>query len=168
MKTQINPIVPVFVAMLMGALYGNAGEQRPAKALNLEKSRGEVRVVLLRVGQVVSTNDHQMFAVTYVVEVPRKGAFSDLHFSSDMEITLAAHGKPVEFHGGTSSGAMDFKELPRQSELSKPATKEGKAMLAKEIVFEGLKVEAKKIDVRLQFSWRGSDMLFDFKDVPLN
>jgi len=41
-------------------------------------------------------------------------------------------------------------------------------MLAKETVFEGLKVEAKRIDVKVQFSWRGSDMLFDFKDVPLN
>jgi len=145
-----------------------AGQSAALKPLNLEQTRGEVRVVLLRAGQVVLTNNQTQFVVTYVVEVPAKGAFSDLSFSSNTEITLAVKGKPIEFQGESSSSAMDFKELSRQNELIKPVVKEGKEMLAQENVFKDLIVEAKKLDVKLQFTWRGNERVFDFKDVPLN
>ena len=165
MKTRIKPLVVMAVVMIAAIFTGDAA---PLKPLNLEQTRSEVRVVLLRAGQVVSTNNQMQFVVTYVVEVPAKGAFSDLSFNSNNEITLVVKEKPIEFHGESSSSAMDFKELPRQSELIKPAAKEGKEMLAQEIVFKDLKIEAKQLDVKLQFAWRGNERVFDFKDVPLN
>ncbi len=161
---MMTALAALFVLLCLGA----AKQPAPLKPLNLEQVQGEVRIVLLRAGQVVLTNNQMQFVVTYVVEVPRKGAFSDLSFSSSNEITLAVKGKPIEFHGESSSSAMDFKELSRQNELIKPVVKEGKEMLAQENVFKDLKIEAKKLDVKLQFTWRGNERVFDFKDVPLN
>jgi hypothetical protein len=169
MKTQIKSIVTVkasLVAAFASISLGIAGQQTPVKSLNLEQTRGNVRVVLLRAGRLISTNGQPEVVVTYVVEVPNKGAFSDLHFSLDNECILAVRGKPLECRGSSSS--MGFKDLPRQNELSKLVAREGRSMLAEEILFRSLKMEAKKIDVKLQFSWRGQEMVFDFKDVPLN
>jgi hypothetical protein len=171
MKTQANRIIATSVILLtlMATIcLGFAGQSAALKPLNLEQTQGEVRVVLLRAGQVVSTNNQIQFIVTYVVEIPKKGAFADLHFSSNDEIALVVKGKPVEFYGESSSSAMDFKELPRQNELIKPKAIEGREMLAQDIVFKDLKIEARKFDVKLKFSWRGNERSFDFKDVPLN
>ena len=66
-----------------------------------------------------------------------------------------------------ASGSMDFKDLPRPSELSNPAPRDGYAMLAEEITFTGLQIQAKQIDIKIQFVWRGTDQLFDFKNVPV-
>ena len=164
MKTRIKSLVVMAVVMIAAFFTGDAA---PLKPLNLEQTHSEVRVVLLRAGQMVSTNNQPEFVVTYIVEVPNKGAFSDLHFYSTNEIALAVRGKPFEFQGFSSS-AMDFKDLPRQEELSRPGARDGKSMIAQDIVFQGLKVDSKKIDVKLQFTWRGNKMRFDFKDVPLN
>jgi len=161
---MVAALATLFVSLCLGV----TAQFAPLKPLNLEKTREQVRVVLLRAGQVISTNSQPEFVVTYVVEIPSKGAFSDLHFYSTNEIELKANGKVIEWNGGFSSSAMGFNDLPRQNELSKPKELPGKAMLAQDMVFSGLKVNAKKIDVNLQFTWRGSQQVFDFKDVPLN
>ena len=62
---------------------------------------------------------------------------------------------------------MGVDKLPRQDELVKPAIRPDKAMLGEEVVLEGVKVDAKKVDVKIQFSWRDNKMAFDFKDVPV-
>jgi hypothetical protein len=41
-------------------------------------------------------------------------------------------------------------------------------MIAEDVVFRGLKIDAEKLDVKLKFTWRGSPLAFDFKDVSLN
>jgi hypothetical protein len=171
MNRNINTIVVLTSALAVSLAFGSVGKAEPQaqlKPLNLEQIHGEVRAVLLRTGQVISTTNPLEFVVTYVVEVPTNGAFSDLHFSSDKEIALGIRGKPVVFHGSISTISMEFKKLPRQSELTEPKERAGKAMLAQETVFHGLKIDARKIDLRLRFDWRGREMLFDFKDVPLN
>jgi len=171
MKTRIHPIpAAAMLGSLMAALsLGIAGlAAAPIKPLNLEQNHGEVRVILLRAGQVVLSNHLPVFVVTYVVEVPTNGAFSDLHFSSSNDITLGVRGKPIAISCPVSTGSMDFNKLPRQNELIRPSERAGKVMLAQETVFDGLNVDAPKIDVKLQFTWRKNPMLFDFKDVPLN
>jgi len=170
MKTQIRSI-SAFIAALCVILV--AGCNPPAEVpdatrkLKPDVSQGQVRVVLLRVGPVVSTNDRPTFVVTYGVEVPAEGAFSDLTFNSNDEIALVVHGKPLDYYGELSSGAMGFDALPRQSELSKPAIQQGKAMIFQDIVFTGLVVDAKQLEVRLQFSWRGTPLRFSFENVPV-
>jgi hypothetical protein len=169
MKTQIRSI-SAFIAALSVILV--AGCNPPAEVpdatrkLKPDVSQGQVRVVLLRVGPVVSTNDRPTFVVTYGVEVPTEGAFSDLSFNSKDEIALVVHGKPLDYHE-LSSGAMGFDALPRQSELSKPAIQPGKAMIFQDTVFTGLVVDAKQLEVRLQFSWRGTPLRFSFENVPV-
>ena len=170
MKTQskacLISIVPL-VAIALGICFATAENPKPLKALNLEQSQGEVRVILLRAGWTASTNNAKPLVITCAIEVPVKGAFSDLHFNSADEIALTGHGKAVEFHS-VSSATMDLKDLPRQSELTRPATREGRAMIAEELTLNDIHLDAKQIDVKLHFLWRGNEMNFDFKDVPLN
>ena len=170
MKKQIRSI-SAFIATLCVILV--AGCSPPAEApdatrkLNPDVSQGQVRVVLLRVGPVVSTNDRPTFVVTYGVEVPAEGAFSDLSFNSKDEIALVVRGKLLDYFREFSSGAMGFDALPRQSELSKPAIQQGKAMIFQDTVLTGLEIDAKQVDVRLQFSWRGTPLHFSFENVPV-
>lgn len=156
-------------AVLLGLLCPvSAGQAEPLKPLNQEKTQGEVRVVLLRAGKVISSEKEAQWVVTYGVEVPLKGAFSDLAFSSEDEVALSVKGKNINSWGDFGSGSMGFDDLPRQGELRKPEVAPGKAMLAEDVVFRGLKIDAEKLDVKIRFTWRGSPLTFDFKDVPLN
>ena len=81
MKKQIRSI-SAFIATLCVILVAGCSPSAEApdatRKLNPDVSQGQVRVVLLRVGPVVSTNDRPTFVVTYGVEVPAEGAFSDL------------------------------------------------------------------------------------------
>ncbi len=168
MQTSSRTALTTALTALLAALcLGAASGSAPLKPLNLEKTHGPVRVVLLRAGQVISTNNQPEFVVTYVVEIPSEGAFSDLHFSSSNEIELKANRKVIAWSGGFSSSAMGFNNLPRQNELSKPKEFPGKAMLALDIVYSGLKIDAKAVDLKLQFTWRKNQQVFEFKNVPL-
>jgi len=172
MKTQIRSISAFNAALCVILVAGcNPPAEVPdaTRKLKPDVSQGQVRVVLLRVGPVVSTNDRPTFVVTYGVEVPTEGAFSDLSFNTKDEIALVVHGKPLDdaLLGELSSGAMGFDALPRQSELSKPAIQQGKAMIFQDTVFTGLVVDAKQLEVRLQFSWRGTPLRFSFENVPV-
>ena len=170
MKTQIRSI-SAFIAALCVILV--AGCNPPAdvpdatRKLKPDVSQGQVRVVLLRVGPVVSTNDRPTFVVTYGVEVPTEGAFSDLSFNSKDEITLVVRGKPLDYRGGGGSASVGFSELPRQSELRKPALQDGKAMIFEDVTFTDLHIDAKQIAVRIRFSWRGTPQSFEFQNVPV-
>ena len=144
----------------------SAGQAVPLKPLNLEKTQGEVRVVLLRAGKITSSEKEAQWVVTYAVEIPQKGAFSDLGFSSEDEVAVSVKGKAVECQGGFGSGSMGFDDLPRKGELSRPKVAPGNAMIAEDVVFRGLNIEAEKLDVKLKFTWRGTKLAFDFKDVP--
>ena len=170
MKTQICSI-SASIAALCVILVAGCGPPAEApdatRKLNPDVSQGQVRVVLLRVGPVVSTNDRPTFVVTYGVEVPAEGAFSDLSFNSKDEIALVVRGKLLDYFHEFSSGAMGFDALPRQSELSKPAIQQGKAMIFQDTVLTGLEIDAKQVDVRLQFSWRGTPQHFSFENVPV-
>jgi hypothetical protein len=105
-------------AVLSGSFcLAEAGQSLPLKPLNQEMTQGEVRVVLLRAGKVSSSEHEAQWVVTYGIEVPQKGAFSDLGFSSADEVTLAVKGKAVEGLGGWSSGAMGFDDLPDRVSL---------------------------------------------------
>ncbi|MBI3878625.1 MAG: hypothetical protein HY301_00975 [Verrucomicrobia bacterium] len=164
--------IPVLIVAALTAIFGidagRAGERAKSKRPNLEKTHGDVRVVLLRIGQVVTSTNKPKFVVTYVVEIPKEGAFSDLHFRSDKELRLFVRGKPLEPHGEVSSGAMGFEKLPRRDELTKPTLHEGKAMIAQNIELTEFNVREKKLDVKIEFTWRGKEMSFDFKDVPMD
>lgn len=163
--------IAAFVAVIASTCLSFAGQSASLKQLNLETTQGEVRVVLLRAGQVISTNGQIQFVATYAVEIPKKGAFSDLHFYSTNELTLAVHGKPVEF-SSISGSSMGFDELHQKTDLIEPETTKGKAMITEDIVIGNLdgdlKLDAKKADAIVQFDWRKNPMKFVFKDVPLN
>ena len=169
MKSQILSASVSITALGVILIVGcnpPAGTLDATSKLNPDVRQGQVRVVLLRVGPVVATNDRPAFVVTYGVEVPTEGAFSDLSFNSKDEIALVVRGKPLDYHE-LSSGAMGFDALPRQSELSKPGIQQGKAMIFQDTVFNGLVVDAKQLEVRLQFSWRGTPLHFSFENVPV-
>jgi hypothetical protein len=167
MHARSMPLLWLMLITFSTANFATAAEQRQNNSFNQEQTQGEVRVILLRVSQLIVSNQPN-FVVTYAVEIPVKGAFADLHFSSDKELALSVKGKPLYFPGSFSSTSMDFKALPRQNELIKPKVHEGKAMLAEEIVIAGLKVKASHVDLKIQFSWRGTEMKFDFQGVPTN
>ena len=170
MKKQIrsiSAIIATLCVILVAGCSPPADAPDATRKLNPDVSQGQVRVVLLRVGPVVSTNDRPTFVVTYGVEVPAEGAFSDLSFNSKDEIALVVRGKLLDYFREFSSGAMGFDALPRQSELSKPAIQQGKAMMFQDTVLTGLEIDAKRVDVRLQFSWRGTPQHFSFENVPV-
>jgi hypothetical protein len=163
--TILSAALAVLLAPLCPAF---AGQSVPLKPLNQEKIQGEVRVILLRAGKIITLKNEEQTVVTYAIEIPQTGAFSDLSFSSNDEIAFSAKGKAIECEGPSGSTAMGFDDLPRQDELSKPKVASGKAMLAEEIVFRRLKTDAEKVDVKLKFTWRGNKLTFDFKEVALN
>lgn len=133
-----------------------------------ENRIGPVRVVLLRARTRASNNGSKEFVVTYGVGIPRKGAFSDLVFSSYDELAVLAHGKPIDLSGCTSSSlATGFEGLPVREELLKPETPEGELMIFQDIVLGGLEPGTRQLDFQMRFKWRGSPMRFDFKDVPV-
>lgn len=158
-------------AVVASSCLGFASQPAPLKQLNLESAHGEVRVILLRAGQVVSTNGQTQFVATYTVEIPEKGAFSDLSFSSSNEFILAVRGKAVEFSKFEGS-SMGFDELHQKTALIKLETTRDKSMITEDIVIGALdgdlKIDAKKVDVIIQFVWRKNPQKFVFKDVPLN
>ena len=159
-----NILIFLMTAVIVCPLVAAGGEAGVKP--NIETTQGELRVVLLRVGKCVSVNNQTNFVVTYGVEVPQKGAFSDLHFGSGEEVTLSVGGKPITPTNGYSSLSTGFKDLPRQSEMTEPLTPKGRAMLAEEVVWEGTVVESKTVDLKIQFKWRGDDRVFNFTDVP--
>ena len=142
------------------------------KQLNLEITHGEVRVILLRAGQVVSTNGQKQFVATYAVEIPDKGAFSDLHLSSDTALNLAVRGQAIAFSFSKGNTCMGFEDLQKETGLQMPETTKGKAICADELLIGNLdgdfKIDSKKVDVIVQFDWRKNPQKFVFKDVPLN
>lgn len=152
-------------AIFMAGWTGTAQKVPPEPTL--EKTQGEVRVVVLRVANFTSLNQEPAFEVTYGIEIPQKGAFSDLSIRSSDEVALTANGQPVPTPGAVSSHSMGMDRLPRQHELVLPSVAKGKAMLGEQVEFQGLRVHAKKIDVTIRFSWRGKEMTFAFEDVPV-
>ncbi len=161
-------VIFALVAMLASAIPATAGDLQTARKANLEMSQGDVRVILLRTRSVVLTNGQSGFAVTFAVEVPQKGAFSDLAFSSDTEVVLIEGGKLLTPPGFSGMMYGSFKQLPFRNELIEPATTDGNAMCVEDVVFTGIAVHARKIDIRIQFSWRGSPQRFDFKNVVVD
>jgi hypothetical protein len=169
-QTQTSLIFVAIIAFLFilyqGCSPGTEVASLPAQT-NLERSNQQVRVVLMRVGPNISTNGQKEFVVTFGIEVPKEGAFSDLHIDSN-EVELAVGGKLVIFQGETASTSTGFENLPRKQELSKPATTEGKSMIFEDVVFKPLQIDAKQVDLKIQFSWRGTSLRFDFKNVPVD
>lgn len=159
-------VVTLFIVLCVGCREPG-GAAKVVDPFTNDLTQGQVRVVLLRACPDASVADQSTFVVTYGVEVPTDGAFSDLSFSSNDEIALLVRGKPVAFRSGFSSAAMGFGDLPRQTELRQPALPEGRAMLFQDLTFPDLEIEAKHMDIRLRFSWRGSSRSFDFQGVPV-
>jgi hypothetical protein len=167
MKIQPYPATTMAVLCATFLLAWTGTAQKVAPKPTLEKTQGQVRVVLLRVANFTSSNHEPAFEVTYGIEVPQKGAFSDLSIRSDDAVALTEKGQPVLTPGAVSSGSMGMDKLPRQDQLVLPTVAKGKAMLGEQVEFEGLKITTKMIDVTIRFSWRGQAMTFAFKDVPV-
>jgi hypothetical protein len=169
MNKRISSILRAILALFVLAVANvdvRAAETSAGRKVSLEQTQGDVRVVLLRAGAITSPTNQDSVEVTYVVEIPLKGAFSDLSFGSD-EVTLTANGKPLNVSRQVTGSAMGFDKLPRQNELIKPVVRSGKAMIAEEVLFEGVNVRSKKVNVKIQFSWRGQPFTFTFKDLTL-
>ncbi|MBL9172555.1 MAG: hypothetical protein JNL10_03385 [Verrucomicrobiales bacterium] len=160
---------PLMAVVLSQVLLSGCGESAGGARTGFrpELRQSEVRVVLLRVGPRTSSTSQPTFQVTYGVEVPATGAFSDLGFKGNDEIALLVRGKPIPLPGGFSSSAMGFGELSSRGELRKPTLQEGKAMIFEDITFPALQIDAGHLDLRIQFSWRGTPLRFDFEDVPV-
>jgi hypothetical protein len=165
----------VVACVAIGAVAGGAptppAATPPKPAISsprfLERTNGPVRGVLLRAGFDGPPGSGGAFGVTYGIEVPQPGAFSDLHIRSDQEASLTVQGKPVPFHGGTVSCSGGFNELRHKAELAMPRVGPGKAMLFEQVDWLGLKLDAVKVDVRIQFSWRKTPLRFDFANVEV-
>src|SRR5690349_2084765 len=103
-KTLLGRTVAALFAIFVAAWTGTAQKVPPQPTL--EKTQGEVRVVVLRVANFTSLSREPAFEVTYGIEIPQKGAFSDLSIRSSDEVALTAKGKPVKTPGAMSSGSM--------------------------------------------------------------
>ncbi len=170
MKVSIKRVSAACAALCLLFWAGcrkSGGSPGDDAEFNPEMSQGQVRVVLLRATPYSFATNPPAFCVTYVVAVPTNGAFSDLKFSSHDEIVLSTSGKPIELKGGMSSTATGFADLPRQGELRQPVLQDGMAMLAQDLTFPDLTVDATRMDIRLRFSWRGTPLSFEFENVPV-
>ena len=152
----------IFTLLLACTMLAGAAEKKSTH----EMSRGDVRVILLRVGNSTTTNNQPAFEVTYAVEIPKKGAFSDLKFKGE-EITLAAKGVPIQGATEVSSLSTGIENLPRPSELDHPTAQPEKAILGQHVEFTGLKVKEKTVDLTIRFTWRDRQLEFPFKSVPV-
>ena len=136
---------------------------------SFEKTIGEVRIVLIRVGYLNGADGDRVFTVTYAIEVPQKGAFSDLKFSSEDEVVLSVKGKPIadkDFKEISSLSAA-VEKLPAAAGMKLPVEGKGRAILGEEVDFKGLKIMGDRLDVKIRFSWRGQTMAASFQDVPV-
>jgi hypothetical protein len=124
------------------------------KKSDFEISQGDVRVILLRTVNSVSTNNEPVFEVTYAIEIPKKGAFSDLRFGKSEEITLSSKGVPIKDAHSLSSLSTSFETLPRSSELPRPVAQPEKAILGQHVQFTGLKIKEKQIDITVRLNSR--------------
>jgi hypothetical protein len=169
MNSQISLIsafmIPLLLLVIQGCSPGTKVASVPAPS-NLEQINQQVRVVLLRASPNSPTNGQPDFVVTFGIEVPKEGAFSDLHIDSN-EVELTAGGRPIAFRGETVSTSTGFENLPRNGELSKPVVTEGNSMIFEDVIFKALQIDAKHADLKILFSWRGTPMRFDFKNVPV-
>jgi hypothetical protein len=151
------------VLTLACELVSVAAEKKP----DAEMSKGDVRVILLRAGNALTTNKEPFFEVTYAVEVPKKGAFGGLHFGKSEEVTLSANGAVIKGARGVSSLSAGIETLPGASELAVPTAGPEKAILGQHVEFAGLKVKEEKIDITIRFDWQGRPLEFPFKGVAV-
>jgi hypothetical protein len=152
--------------LILSALTAHAAHAIDAGKTR-ELSRGDVRVILLRAENIITTNQEPAFEVTFAVEVPRKGAFADLAFGKIEQVKLSAKGKPITGRSDVSCIAAGIENLPRADKLARPVAQADKSILGEHVQFTGLKVKEKKIDITIQFHWRGELQTFPFESVSI-
>jgi len=190
MKTQIKSIVVIVATLAViscGVFFARAEKQKPLATYNPEQMQGDVKVVLLRVGKltmftdkcfsdsrVAQTIGEPVFLVSYLVEVPKKGAFSGLALKGSQGLDIIHDGHSII--GQTEPGlikAFDgsseaFKNLSSRPDLRDRTIPDDKAGMVEEDTLQGLNVSADHVDLQIKFGWNGEDLIFNFKDVPLN
>ena len=174
-------------ALFIGGCRPNVPPQSPSETYNPEQTQGEVRVVLLEVGQLTVFTDKwhsdpaesgvsaaPVFKVTYLVEVPEADGFGALAINTSNSVQIAVEDKVVsdeavpEIVRDSSSVAGGFDQSSVKSYLSRPKTPAGKTGLVEETVLRGLRIEADHVDLTINLNWKKRNMTFDFKDVPVN
>jgi len=187
MTNQMAPALVALTALLAGGCRPNVPPQSPSETYNPEQTQGEVSVILLEVGQLTVFTDKwhsdpaesgvsaaPVFKVTYLVEVPEADGFGALAINTSNSVQIAVEDKVVSDEAvpqivrDSSSVAGGFDQSSVKSYLSRPKTPAGKMGLVEETVLRGLRIEADHVDLTLSLSWKKKNMVFDFKDVPVN
>jgi hypothetical protein len=185
--TRMATAMVAVAALLAGGCRPSVPPQSPSEKYNPEQTQGEVRIVLLEVGQLTVFTDKwhsdpavtgisaaPVFKVTYLVEVPEADGFGALAINSSNSVQVAVEGEVVsneavpEIVRSSSSVVGVFDQSGVKSYLSQPKTPAGRTALVEETVLRGLRIEADHVDLTISLSWKKKNMVFDFKDVPVN
>jgi hypothetical protein len=187
-RIQMALVLAASAAFLGGGCRPEVPQQQfSPEQYTPEQTHGEVRVVLLEVAQLTVFTDKwhsdaqasgvsaaPAFKVTYLVEVPEADGFSSLVLNSTNSLQIAVEGKVVsnEITPGVAQGrsmtATGFGESAVSSYLSRPQIPVGRTALAEETVLRGLRIDADHVDLSISLNWKKKNMLFDFRDVPVN
>jgi hypothetical protein len=187
-KTHLALVLAAGAALLGGGCRPEAPQQQSfLEQYSPEQTQGEIRVVLLEVAQLTVFTDKwrgdaqasgvsavPAFKVTYLVEVPEADASGALVINSNNSVQIVVEGKVVSDEAvpgivpGILVGSMGFGESSVRSYLNQPKTPAGRSALVEETILRGLRIEADHVDLTLSLSWKKKNMVFDFKDVPVN
>ncbi len=189
MKLGINLTTMLILAVgwLGGGCHPAVAPPAALETYNPVQTQDEVRVVLLEVAQLTLFTDQwsaepqaagisaaPAFKVVWLIEVPQPDAFSALTINSTNLIQVSVEGKVVSdtaVHGishGISSSSVGFSESTVKSLITAPKPPPSRAAIVEETVLRGVRVEADHIDLSLRLNWKKHDLVFDFKDVPVN
>ena len=184
---RVAVVLLIALAAVCGGYFAFAAKQKPLATYNPEQIQGDVKVVLLRVGKLTMFTDkcfsdsqftqtigEPVFLVNYLVEVPKKGAFAGLTLRGSQGLDIIRDGHSII--GQTEPGLIKafngdsqaFEKLSSRPDLRGRTIPDDKAALVEEDTLQGLNVSADQVDLHIKFGWNGKNMVFTFKDVPLN
>jgi len=186
-KTLMALVLTAGTAWFVGGCRPEVAQQSPPEPFNAEQTQGDVKVVLLEVAQLTVFTDKwhsdpqasgvsaaPAFKVTCLIEVPATEAASALVLNPTNSVQVAVEGKSAAdelvpgISGGSSSSSMGFEQSCVKSYLNRPQTPAGRTALVEETVLRGMKIDADHVDLSLTLNWKKKDMVFEFKDVPVN
>ncbi len=184
---RVAVVLLIVLTAVCGGYFAFAAKQKPLATYNPEQIQGDVKIVLLRVGKLTMFTDkcfsdlrsarmigEPVFMVTYLVEVPKRGAFSGLAFRSNDQLDVIHDGHSIASQTepglvkGFDGHSESFEALASCVYLRDRVIPNDGAAMIEEDTLQGLKVSADVIDLQIKFGWNGKDLVFTFRNVPLN
>ena len=186
-KTLMALALTAGAAWFIGGCRPEVAQQSPPEPFSAEQTQGDVKVVLLEVAQLTVFTDKwhsdpqasgvsaaPAFKVTCLIEVPAAAAASALILNPTNSVQITVEGKPAAdelvpgISGVSSSHSMEFEQSCLKSYLNRPPTPAGRTAVVEETVLQGMKIDADHVDLSLTLNWKKKDMVFEFKEVPVN